>query len=103
MGWGTRKSGLHHEALNDLGHSLFPFIFWSLWKLGQVVSRALLVLSLWDSPESREGREKMRSMCLHACVHAHTDTDTGVPDRSPRRGGQKQEAPGAAEVLEEGG
>lgn len=58
--------------------------------------------SLWDSPESREGREKMQSLCLHARVHAHTDTDTGVPDRSPRGEGQRQEGPGAVEVLEGG-
>lgn len=46
----------------------------------------------------------MRSLCLHARVHAHTDmTDTGVSDRSPRGGGQRQEGPGAVEVLEEGG
>lgn len=30
-------------------------------------------------------------MSLYSCVHAYTDTDTGVPARGPMRGGLKLE------------
>lgn len=67
------------------------------------MSRALLVLSLWDSSERREDREKMR--CVVARMHAHTDTDAGtdVLASSPGRGGQRQEGLGLLKCWKKGG
>lgn len=83
---GTGESGLHHQALNDLGHSPFPFILWSWWELDQGFQGPAGTDSLWEFQRAEKARESLQSVCLHARVHAHTDTDTGVPARIPGKG-----------------
>lgn len=68
---GTGESGLHHQALNDLGHSPFPFIFWSLWELDQVISRALLVLTVCGNLQRAEKAERRCSPCACMPGRAH--------------------------------
>ena len=81
QGRGTRKRGLHHQALST------PISLLVTEGVGpNGLQGSAGIESLWNPPESREGREKVRSPS-----QTQTDPNTDVLASSPRTGAQRQE------------